>query len=54
MSPVGPGNATLNDKEVNIAIYTITRNLPIKSKIIILQEADNIDHTFCQHYAQLR
>ena len=29
MSPVGPGNATLNDEEVNNAIHTITKNLPI-------------------------
>ena len=29
MSPVGPGNATLNDEEVNVAIHTITKNLPL-------------------------
>ena len=34
MSPVDPGNATLNDEEVNIGIHTITRNLPIYQKLI--------------------
>ena len=53
MSPVGPGNATLNDEEVNIAIHTITRNLPMYQNLR-LQEADEINYTCCQlqYYAQ--
>ena len=44
MSPVGPGYATLNDEEVNIAIHTITRNLPIYQ---------NLRSLYCQKLMKL-